>query len=160
MRRLVARDLMNEEVLTVPEDWTGHQLAEFLTENQISGAPVVDAEGHVVGVVSLFDLARSEMEGGRLVPDRTDPGWWVRGWEEKVNPEELAGLHIEEDGPLVRDLMNPAIFSLDVETPVSEIARAMIDARIHRVLVTRGRKIVGIVSTTDLLGLLVDEREP
>ena len=64
MRRLIARDLMNEEVMTVPADWTARQLAEFLTDNEISGAPVVDGEGHVVGVVSLSDLARSEAEGG------------------------------------------------------------------------------------------------
>lgn len=157
MRRLVARDLMNEEVITVSVDWTARQLAEFLTDNEISGAPVVDEEGHVVGVVSLSDLARSEAEGGRLVPDHSDPGYWVRGWEEKVSADELAGLHVEEDGPMVRDLMNPAVFSVDEETGVSEIAQSMIDARIHRVLVTQGRKIVGIVSSTDLLGLLVDE---
>lgn len=157
MRRLIARDLMNEEVMTVPADWTARQLAEFLTDNEISGAPVVDGEGHVVGVVSLSDLARSEAEGGRLIPDRSDPGYWVRGWEEKVDPEELAGLHVEEDGPTVRDLMNPAVFSVDEETSISEVAQSMIDARIHRVLVTHGRRIVGIVSSTDLLGLLVDE---
>jgi CBS domain-containing protein len=157
MRRLVARDLMNEEVITVSVDWTARQLAEFLTDNEISGAPVVDEQGHVVGVVSLSDLARSEAEGGRLIPDQSDPGYWVRGWEEKASADELRGLHVEEDGPMVRDLMNPAVFSVDEETPISEVARSMIDARIHRVLVTRGRRIVGIVSSTDLLGLLVDE---
>jgi len=157
MRRLVARDLMNEEVVTVGLDWTARQVAEFLTSQQISGAPVVDERGHVVGVISLSDLARSEAEGGRLIPDGSDPGYWVRGWEDKVSADELRGLHVEEDGPMVRDLMNPAVFSVDEETPVSDVARSMIDARIHRVLVTRGRKIVGIVSSTDLLGLLVEE---
>lgn len=157
MRQLVARDLMNEEILTVSEDWSARQLSEFLTEHEISGAPVVDAEGHVVGVVSLSDLARAEAGEGRLVPDRSDPDYWVRGWEEKASLDELHGLRLETEGPSVRELMNPAIFSVDEETPVSEVARSMIDAHIHRVLVTRGRKIVGIVSTTDLLGLLVDE---
>jgi predicted transcriptional regulator len=156
-RKLVARDLMNEDVLTVPEDWSAKQLAEFLTENEISGAPVVDARAAVVGVVSLTDLARSEVEEGRIIPDRSDPDYWVRGWEDKVSEEDLAGLRLEEDGPLVSDLMNPAVFSVDEDTSVSDVARSMIDARIHRVLVTKGRKIVGIVTTTDLLGLLVEE---
>jgi len=156
-RKLVARDVMNEDVLTVPEDWSAKQLAEFLTENEISGAPVVDVHASVVGVVSLTDLARAEVEEGRIVPDRSDPDYWVRGWEEKVSEEDLAGLRLEEDGPLVSDLMNPAVFSVDEDTSISDIARSMIDARIHRVLVTKGRKIVGIVTTTDLLGLLVEE---
>ncbi len=157
MRRMLARDVMNENVLTVSVDWTARELAEFLTDNEISGAPVVDEEGHVVGVVSLTDLARAEIEDGRLVPDRSGPDYWMRSFEDDIGAEELQGLRVEHEGPTVREIMNPAVFSVDEETSVSEVARSMIDAQIHRVLVTRGRKIVGIISTTDLLGLLVEE---
>lgn len=157
MRKMLARDVMNDNVLTVAADWTARELAEFLTDNEISGAPVVDEHGHVIGVVSLSDLARAEIEDGRLVPDRSGPDYWVRSFDDDLAPEELQGLRVEHEGPTVRELMNPSVFSVDEETPVSEVARSMIDAKIHRVLVTRGRKIVGIVSTTDLLGLLVDE---
>jgi CBS domain-containing protein len=154
---MLARDVMNERVLTVPADWTARELAEFLTDNEISGAPVVDEEGHVVGVVSLSDLARSEIEEGRLIPDRSSPDYWVRSFDDEIAAEDLQGLRVEHEGPTVREIMNPAVFSVDEDTPVSEVARSMIHSRIHRVLVTRGRKIVGIISTTDLLGLLVDE---
>ena len=50
-----------------------------------------------------------------------------------------------------------AILAVDEEMPIGRVAEKMIDARIHRLLVTRDRKVVGILSTTDLLGLLVDE---
>ena len=55
--------------------------------------------------------------------------------------------------------MTPSILAVDEEMPIGKVAAKMIDARIHRLLVTRDRKIVGILSTTDLLGLLVDVEE-
>ena len=156
MRRLVARDLMNEEVLTVPVDWTARQLAEFLTDNEISGAPVEDGDGRLVGVVSVTDIALAAAQGAQLAPDRSNPAFYVRGWEESVDPEDMRGLHLERENFLVREIMTPAVYSVPEDTPVSEIAETMIDSHIHRVLVTRGEQVVGIVTSSDLLGLLVE----
>ncbi|MBP7589377.1 MAG: CBS domain-containing protein, partial [Thermoanaerobaculia bacterium] len=50
MRDLVAKDVMNSDLITVPADMTVAELAEFLVENEISGVPVEDAEGRLVGV--------------------------------------------------------------------------------------------------------------
>ena len=57
MRLITAADLMNPRVLTVREDLTVRELANVLVENEISGAPVEDRSGKLVGVVSLGDLA-------------------------------------------------------------------------------------------------------
>jgi CBS domain containing-hemolysin-like protein len=54
-----AKDVMNPTVLTVPIDLTAAELADFFAERQITGAPVVDEDGTLVGVVSLMDLAES-----------------------------------------------------------------------------------------------------
>ena len=58
MRPITASDLMNPEVLTVQTGMTVRELASFLIDNEISGAPVADSEGRLVGVVSLRDLMR------------------------------------------------------------------------------------------------------
>src|SRR5215203_5722911 len=63
MRPIIAADVMNPNVLMVQEDMTAGELASFLVESEISGAPVVDPTGRLVGVVSLTDLARSVAQG-------------------------------------------------------------------------------------------------
>ncbi|MFQ5675044.1 MAG: CBS domain-containing protein, partial [bacterium] len=60
MKTLRAKDVMNTNVLTVNNDMTVHELALFFTENMISGAPVVDEAGKLLGVVSLSDIVRND----------------------------------------------------------------------------------------------------
>jgi CBS domain-containing protein len=66
MRPITAADVMNPNVLMVQEDMTVEELASFLFENEISGAPVVDPTRRLVGVVSVTDLARSVAQGTDL----------------------------------------------------------------------------------------------
>jgi len=157
MRQLVARDVMNSEVLTVREDMSVEEVASLLKENEISGAPVEDEQGRLVGVVSVTDIALASAEGGRLFADRSSPAFFVHGWEDKVEAEELKGLHVENDHLPIREVMTPAIYSVPEDMPVSKVAETMIDSHIHRLLVTRGEQVVGIITSSDLLGLLVEE---
>lgn len=154
MRPITAADLMNPGVLTVREEMTVRELAAFLVEKGISGAPVEDADGHLVGVVSLVDIA-AVTSGGELagVPSAffadVSAG---RPENEDVEDPEL------EDGELTAgDIMTPELFTIPAEATVSEVAAAMLRGHIHRLLVTRDDKVVGILSTSDLLGLLVEE---
>ena len=157
MRQLVARDVMNSEVLTVRDDMSVEEVAAQLADNEISGAPVEDRDGRLVGVVSVTDIALAATGGGKLASDRSNPAFYVRGWEDRMEAEELAGLRLEGEGLLVREIMTPAVYSVPEDLPVSRVAETMIDSHIHRLLVTRGTQVVGIITTSDLLGLLVDE---
>ena len=155
---LTAKDVMTRRVLTVRVDLTVRELADFLVENQISGAPVVDPDGHLVGVVSLTDLAQNDVDRPDVVGDRSSPTTAMRDWEERMNPEDLRALHIESDDLLVRDIMTPTVYTVPEETPVAKIARTMVAGRIHRLLVTNGPRVVGIVTSLDLVGLLARKR--
>ena len=64
MRPITAADLMNPEVLAVGEDLTVEELARFLIDNEISGAPVKSADGELVGVVSLHDVVAAVVDDG------------------------------------------------------------------------------------------------
>jgi CBS domain-containing protein len=154
MPELTAADVMNTQVLAVRPDMSLHELAAFLTENQITGAPVLDRQGRLVGVVSETDITESDRDRGDLVRDRSDPEFDVRGWEDKVDAEEMRDLHVAEDDLLVRDIMTPAAYTVPHDTPVPRLAQTMIAGRIHRLLVTRGQHVVGIVTSLDLLKLL------
>ena len=151
MRPITAADVMNPNVLTVQDDMTVEELASFLVENEISGAPVEDDSGRLVGVVSVTDLAQT------VASDRPSPDFFVREWGNTPNREEL---RFETGSELrVRDIMTPAIYSVTEDTLVSEVAETLIGSHIHRLLVTNGERVVGIVTTSDLLGLLVREPE-
>jgi len=159
MAELTAADVMNTQVLAVRPEMTVHELAEFLTENQITGAPVLDGHGHLVGVVSETDITESEGDRAELVRDRSDPEFDVRGWEDKADAEDMRHFHVEGGGLTVGDIMTPAAYTIPHDTPVPKIAQTMVAGRIHRLLVTRESRVVGIVTSLDLLKLLCpDER--
>ncbi len=157
MRALTARDVMNPEVLAVRDDRTVADLADFLVDNEISGAPVEDAEGRLIGVVSLTDVARVLGGHDQAVIDHPQPEYYLRGWEDRFNPEDVAGLRVAESDLTVGEIMTPKVFAVEDEMPISKVAEKMIHGHLHRLLVTRDRKVVGIISTSDLLGLLVED---
>ena len=156
MRSITARDLMNPKILTVSDLMSVRELARFLIDKQISGAPVVDEEGNLVGVVSVTDVASVTSDDVGIRTDRRNPDFYLRDLEETYSEEEVQSFHIEEDDLSVADIMTPTIFSVDEDEGVSAIARMMLDGHLHRILVTRDDNAVGIISTSDLLGLLVD----
>lgn len=127
LTKTLARDVMISPVLSVREDHTVHELVTFLTENSISGAPVLDARGKLVGVVSVADIAEDEPLSSRRHDGR---------------PRRVS------------DIMTPTFFTVPDDTPASEIAKTMVAGQIHRLLVTRDAQIVGIVSALDLLKLV------
>ena len=146
---------MNAKILTVNQEMSVRELATFLIDHEISGAPVEDADGRLVGLVSTTDLARNAAETGSL--EETDEHPFFHSWAGGgLDADDLAELHIEEDGLTVREIMTPTVFAVDVEAPVSHVARSMLDGHLHRLLVIDDERVVGIVSTSDLLRLLAE----
>jgi len=127
MRVLTAKDVMNPEVVTVRDDLTVAELAEFLVDNEISGAPVEDADGHLVGVVSLTDLAAWETAREVVLPDRGSADYYLRGWEDRWNSEDLTGLRIGDAERTVGEIMTPTILGIDEEATIPQVAQKMID---------------------------------
>jgi CBS domain-containing protein len=159
MRLITAADLMNPRVLTVREDLTLRELANVLVENEISGAPVEDRSGKLVGVVSLTDIAAALAEDEEE-EDGERGDFFLSEWRgDGMTREEIEELDLDEAEMMVADIMTPEVFTVREDTPVSEIAEAMIQNHVHRILVTREDRVVGIISTSDLLGLLVADKE-
>lgn len=154
--KVMTRQVMNPDVITVRDDMTVQEVAAFLVENQISGAPVEDGEGRLVGVVSYADIARAASDPNALEPPPAEPEFFTRGWEDvPFSNEEMRGVHVTM-GLTVADIMTPKLHTIREEATVSEAARLMLDAHIHRLLVTQDHKVIGILTTFDLLKLLVD----
>jgi CBS domain-containing protein len=168
MRLITAADVMNPRVLTVREDMTVRELAHFLVDHEISGAPVVDEDGKLVGVVSVTDITLALAEDNEDSDDGDEedeeededlPGDFFRHeWTQGLSREKVAELQLE-DAIEVREIMTPEVHTVPEEMPIPDVAELMIGTHIHRLLVTREEKVVGILSTSDLLGLLVNEKE-
>ena len=157
MRPITAADLMNPGVLTVREDMTVRELAAFLVGHKISGAPVEDKDGRLVGVVSLVDVAAAASDEEEL--DGGPAHYFSRGFAngEGQEVEDFEEPDLDDEELTVADIMAPELFTIASEATVPEVASMMLKSHVHRLLVTREDKVVGILSTSDLLGLLVGE---
>lgn len=146
---MLAKEIMRRKIVAVDCRLTLQELTKVLRENDISGAPVVDETGAVLGVVSQTDLVRSRRE--------TPTGEVPLYHRELDGASAALGIHFEEsDSTRVEQIMTPGAISFDQETPVEKLADAMLERHIHRVLITRGDRLVGIVTTMDLLRALID----
>ncbi|HSA60296.1 MAG TPA: CBS domain-containing protein [bacterium] len=151
-----AADIMSREIEMVPEDMTVSDLATFLTDKEISGAPVVDKAGQLVGVVSTTDIVRCEADRTGSEGTSEPPAFFLTSQWRGMNREDYGGLTIRDEGLLVRNIMTPTVFTVTLETPIQQIARTMVAGRIHRLLVTEKEKVVGIITSLDLLKLLCE----
>ncbi len=152
---VVARDIMTPSVKAVPAYWTMDHLARFLTENEITGSPVADEKGDIIGIVTLKDIAEF-----RWSSDRKPQAWARLTREERKEVRRLRMAILEEMTRLpveVRDIMTPQVFAVDETTAVRDIADIMMRDHLHRIFVTKGEKITGIVTTYDMLKLISDK---
>lgn len=152
MVSLLAKDIMNPDVLSVGPDWSVSQIADFFIENSISGAPVISADNKLLGVISMTDLIRQKsMPGTMFHSDDTDD-YYIYSPERQYSPAEIESSRIDSDALLtVRDIMTPVTFNVNEFTKIQDIADAMLRGRIHRVFVTRNDVLIGIITTMDML---------
>lgn len=156
--KITAGEIMNPSVVTVREDMTVRELAALLTENEITGAPVANRRGKLIGVVSVTDIAQSAAEGADFSPSGKGREFRKHDLEGRASRIDLREMHVEDEGLPVREIMTPTVYTVPADTPVEKIARTMISGRIHRLLVTKRGRIVGIITALDLLKLLATKK--
>jgi CBS domain-containing protein len=148
-----AIDVMATPVLSVGPETSVRELAGLLCEKGISGVPVVDAEGRVVGMVSEGDLLHRAETG-----TRRQHSWWL---ETFASNRELAREYIKSHGQKVADIMTTPVVAVSEETPLNEVADILERHRIKRVPVLRDGRAVGIVSRANLVrALALSKPEP
>jgi CBS domain-containing protein len=141
-----ASDVMVRNVMTIGPDDDVATAVRLLVDHDISALPVVDAEKHVLGVLSESDLLHRQ-EDGTL---KRRP-WWV----EAITPSStLAMDYAKSHGCRVAEVMASKVISASEETPLSEIANILEKQRIKRVPILKDGKLVGIVSRYNLMQAL------
>lgn len=130
-----ARDLMQTRLITIGEGLPVEDVADIFVRERISGAPVIDSAGHLVGIISREDV----FFGSCTLPADHDSGEELRGTAPEAARRTRA-----------RDVMtSPAIFSSE-DTPIEELASLMWRLRLHRVPIVKDDVVTGIVSSMDL----------
>ena len=163
-KKLKAVDVMTPDPIRVSSSLPLPELGALLVEHQISGAPVVDAHGCLVGVVSVSDLAKAAGLLAGIGMEPSGDGFFrhgelqlVVGWNTVPDTEPPPPFEGNLADHTVAEIMSTLIYSVAEETEVSEIARVMITNHHHRVLVTRDDQLLGIVTSLDLAALLLTE---
>ena len=151
---VLAREIMTPTVKAVPHNWTMDRFARFLTDNEITGSPVTDDNGDIIGIATLKDITEFRWNASR----RGDRPSLTK--EEQDEARRLRMVLLEEMGKVpveVRDIMTPIVLSVDEDTPVRDIANIMMGEHLHRIFVTRETRITGIITTYDMLKLISDQ---
>ena len=146
-----AGQIMHTEVLTVSESTSLSDVQRLLCDYQISGAPVTDEAGHIIGVVSMRDLI------DRYADDAPPRDRGVHDFYDMVRPGDGSDDDVvvpEDSEDTAADIMTAQVHSVALEAPLVEIARKMSELRVHRLLVEQGGKHVELVTSFDVLEAL------
>ena len=128
-------DLMQTDLRTVRGEATVADAVSLMAQYHISGLPVIDAHGHLVGVLTSSDILQAQAESD--------------------SPEERQRLFEET---LVREIMTPRPQTIALEATLKEAAQRLLYLEIHRLFVEGEGKLVGVISTSDIVRALATAR--
>lgn len=144
-----AASIMTRDVVTCGPDATVAEVAALLAEHEISGVPVCDKDGRLLGMLSEGDLMRPFGAANEM-----RRAWWLGMLAEgtELAPEFLD--YVRVDKRRAHDLMTREVITATERTSAGEIADLINKHRIKRVPILRDGKLVGIVSRADLVRAL------
>jgi CBS domain-containing protein len=142
-----AADLMTSFVVTVTPEATIEYAAQLMLQHRISGLPVTDSDGAVLGIVTESDLLRRAETG----TDKRHARWVSL----LIGPGRLAQEYVHTHGRKVGEVMTERVFSVTPETPLADLVALMETRHVKRVPVVDQGRLVGIVSRADVMAALV-----
>jgi CBS domain-containing protein len=141
-----AADVMTLNVISIEQGASIGDAIRLMLDHHISGLPVVDGSGKLVGILTEGDLLRR----AETRTERQRPRWieLLRG------PGRLAEDYVHTHGRKVGEVMTEAVVSVSEDASLAEVVRLMERHNIKRLPVLRGNALVGIVSRADLMRAL------
>ena len=146
-----AQDVMTTQVVAVEADTSVREVARIMVEHRITGLPVQEPNGRLVGVVTDGDIYRR----AELGTDRRRRRSWLELFA--ADPRHAQD-YVEAHGRIARDVMSSDVVAVAPETSLRQIADLFETRRIRRVPVVRDGKVVGIVSRANLVQAFATSR--
>lgn len=155
---LTAGDVMSPQVMSVGPDLGLPELERAFFDARVSGFPVVE-DGRLVGIVSRSDVVRQLCVEGTRAEELSGYYVEVSGFTHPSESLEEIGRRVGAriEKLTVADVMIHDLVTLGPEAPVSQVAALLLERGIHRVLICEGERLVGIVSSTDLVRLVAEQ---
>jgi CBS domain-containing protein len=142
-----ASDIMTPGVISADPDATVLQAARYMLQHHISGLPVIDKSGALVGILSEGDFLRRR----ETHTDRRTSRWL----EFLMGPGKMAAEYTHTHGSKVSEVMTTKVHTVTEDTPLEKIVELMEKRRIKRVPVLHNNKVVGIVTRANLMHAMV-----
>ncbi len=140
------KDVMTRNVISVGAGEPVVKAARVMLQNRISGLPVVDAKGELVGMVTEGDFLRRREIG----TERQRPKWL----EFVLGPGKLAQEYVHTSGRKVEEIMTPSPWTVGEDDSLDAVVEVMERRHIKRLPVIRDGRMVGIVSRANLMHAL------
>jgi len=146
---LCAADIMSKQIMMIPREMSLQGAARLLARADVTGAPVVDANGTCIGVLSATDFMH-------WVENERKPGGKNRGSDDCMCSAWQLVENSAHSYSSVEEFMTKDPVLVNPERRIGELARMMLDAHIHRLIVVdrTSRRPIGIVSSMDILAIL------
>lgn len=141
-----AKDIMTRGAVSIGPDATVLQAVHLMLQHRISGLPVIDSSGALVGIVTEGDFLRR----AETATERQRPRWL----EFLLGPGRMADEYVRTHARRVGDVMTPDPQTVTEEAPLEAIVELMEKHRVKRIPVMRGNRLAGIVSRANLLHAL------
>lgn len=133
LEELLVKDVMSPDPVCLHREVTVADAVQVLVGRNLQGAPVVDEEGDVLGVVSTTDLLTALAPAFRS--------------GEPLDVRALDGLKLSH----VHDLLERSLVTCEPRAPIGDVCQLMVRERVHRVVVTEGKKPLGLISAIDMV---------
>ena len=141
-----ASDVMTRDVVSVAPETTVREIAALMTARRISGVPVVETDGRLVGILSETDLLHRAETG-----TERQRKWWLGIF---ADADSLAREYAKSHGLKARDVMSTSVISVDAETELARVADILDRRNLKRLPVLSDGKLVGIITQGDLVRAL------
>jgi predicted transcriptional regulator len=150
---LRAQDLMTENVIAVTKETKVRELAQILTENKISGVPVIDGMGKLIGVVTESDLIfQNKKVHLPTAVAILDAFFFLE------SPEKMEREMKKMSGVTVGDIYASEVISVQKDTPLEELATLMAEKNIHTLPVLDEEELVGVIGKSDIIRIIAEGR--
>ena len=145
-----AKEIMKPTVVTVGTETSVRDVAKLMLELDISGLPLVDGEGHVLGVVTELDLMRKQ-----IAPN--EPSIWTTVWG--MDPDRMNKYRDalrKYMGKTAGEVMTSPALTVDVTDNLEKVGNLMFNKQIKRIFVTENGKLAGVISRSAFTKLMLD----
>ncbi len=156
MSQKYVKEIMTKDVVTIEKETTIGELSSIMLKNKVSGLPVVDEEGMLIGMVTDADIILRDNEP--VFPIYFDP--LIISYAYIENFEKYQKDFKDYLDTRVEEIMKRRVRTVKEDTTVEEAASIMVKERINRIpVIDNERKVIGIVARADVLRFMVDKKD-